>query len=178
MTQSQPEGLDSNSQKEEFSYAYIHAVVAAAGYVFDIKKRGMDNAGIDITVEVPGEITAYLSPKFDAQVKCTSQNCIFGNEIRFELGIKNYERLIHPNPYVPQILIVVLVSQNIEDWVKIEEIGNISTILNAGAYWISLKGENKTTNKATITVKIPLKNRLSPEMVQEIMRRIARKEEL
>jgi len=178
MTQIQPEGLDVNSQKEEFSYAYINAIATIAGYVCEVKRRGMDNAGIDLTVEVPGEIVSCLSPKFDAQVKCTSQECIYGDFIHFDLRVKNYERLIHPASYVSQILIIVLVPKDVDKWIKINRVDEILTLFSASAYWISLKGKEKTTNKEKITVKIPLINRFSPEVLKEIMRKIAQNEGL
>jgi Domain of unknown function (DUF4365) len=178
MTQTQPEGLDLNLRKEEFSYAYIDSIATTAGYVCEIKKRGMDNAGIDLTIEVPGEILNCLSPKLDAQVKCTSQDCIKDDFISFDLEVKNYTRLIHPKPMVPQILVVVLVHQDIKEWIKNGREYEISTTLRASAYWVSLKGKESTQNRKSVTVKIPLKHRLSPEVLKGIMRNIAQEEEL
>jgi len=39
--------MDINIQKEEFSYAYIYAVVSAAGYSLEKSSRPKDMAGID-----------------------------------------------------------------------------------------------------------------------------------
>jgi len=178
MTQTQSYELDINLRKEEFSYAYIDSIATIAGYVCEIKKRGMDNAGIDLTIEVPGEIGDCLSPKLDAQVKCTSKECIKGDVIHFDLETKNYTRLIHPRPFSPQILIVVFVHKNVDEWMKISNTNEISTIFRASAYWISLKGCDTTENKSTITVKIPVSHRFSPEVLKEIMRKISQEERL
>jgi Domain of unknown function (DUF4365) len=178
MTQTQSEELDLNSRKEAFSYAYIDCIAATAGYACEVKGRIIDNAGIDLTIEVPGEILLCLSPKFDAQVKCTSANCIRGDYIHFNLEVKNYARLIHPKSIVPQILVVVLVHQDINEWIKVSAEDSNSTILRASAYWISLKGRESTENTSTVTIKIPLTHRLSPEVLKEIMRKIAQGEEL
>ena len=40
--------MDLNTQKEEFSYAYIYAVTAAAGYSFQIAPRPLDAEGVDV----------------------------------------------------------------------------------------------------------------------------------
>lgn len=168
-------GLTLNDQKEEFSYSYINAMSATAGYVCQVKLRGMDNAGIDLTIEVPGEILTCLSPKLDAQVKCTSKDCIVEDLIIFDLPVKNYSRLIHLNSIVPQILIIVLVDRDVSEWIK-NISDHYSTNLKSSAYWISLKGCKETNNTDNIRIKIPLSNRLSPEVLKEIMRKIAQEE--
>ncbi len=102
--------MDENTQKEMFSYAYVKAVASVAGYSVEIKSRAMDNVGIDLTVEMPGEIGEMLFPKFDAQVKCTSSSKITNEKyIKFPLPVKNYETLINSNAIVPLLLIVVVV---------------------------------------------------------------------
>jgi Domain of unknown function (DUF4365) len=178
MPQTQSEELNENLQKEEFSYSYLNAITAAAGYTCELKGRGMDNAGIDLTIEVPGVIQACLSPKFDAQVKCTAKDCLHKNSIHFELGIRNYARLIHPKPMVPQILIVVLTPSDANEWVKTDKTEEISTLLKASAYWISLRGRESTSNKNSITVKIPLSHRFLPEALRAMMKKIAQNEDL
>lgn len=168
--------MDRNTQKEEFSYAYIRAVASVAGYSVDQKPRPMDNAGVDVTVTVPGEIGTALSPKFDAQVKCTSSEDIINKSfIKFPLPVKNYNRLRHKNPTSPQILIVVLVPDDITAWLNISE---SETLLKKCGYWISLKGKPETENTKTITVDIPRQNILTPSSMKFIMEKIARKEDL
>lgn len=168
--------MDKNSQKEEFSYAYIQAVASVAGYSVQIKPRLMDNAGIDLTIEVPNQIGFMLSPKFDAQVKCTSSTKIIDHDlIKFPLPVKNYNRLIHPKVLAPQILIVVLVPENIEQWLQISE---TETIMKKCGYWVSLKGQPETTNTSNITVTIPRENVFSPSSLKLIMDKISRGEDL
>lgn len=168
--------MDSNTQKEEFSYAYIRAVASVAGYTVENKQRAMDNAGVDVTIEVPGEIGEILFPKFDAQVKCTSsQNVFHSNYIKFPLEVKNYHKLRHEKPLTPQLLIVVLVPTDINGWINISE---EKTLMKRCGYWISLKGRPKTENTTTITIDIPHENILTPFALSSIMSKIARKEEL
>ncbi len=42
--------MDINTQKEEFSYAYIYSVAAATGYSFQIAPRPLDAEGVDIII--------------------------------------------------------------------------------------------------------------------------------
>jgi len=173
-----PEGAYQSIRKELFSYAYIESIATVVGYECSVKKVFMDNAGIDISVETPGELNKCLSPRFDAQVKCTSKDCIKDGWITFSgLQASTYKRLIHTNPYSEQLLIVVVVPENIDEWVEIPDHASINTLMKTGAFWVSLKGESDTTNQ-TITVKLPIHNRLTPDSLRELMDRISRQEKL
>ncbi|MBE9197755.1 DUF4365 domain-containing protein [Nodularia sp. LEGE 06071] len=168
--------MDRNTQKEEFSYAYIQAVASVAGYTVELKRRAMDNAGVDVTIEVPGEIGETLFPKFDAQVKCTaSQNIFHSSYIKFPLEIKNYQKLRHENPLTPQLLIVVLVPADVNGWMNISE---EETLMKKCGYWISLKGRPITNNTTTITIDIPRTNLFTPSALSLIMSKIDLREDL
>jgi len=61
-----------------------------------LSPRLIDNAGIDITVTAPGEIGTMQSPRFDAQVKCTTNSSLIKKtQIHYSLPVHNYKRLIH-----------------------------------------------------------------------------------
>lgn len=168
--------MDRNIQQEEFSYAYIQTVAVAAGYSVVIKPRAIDFAGIDLSIEMLGENGNTLFPKFDAQVKCTAQNLNCDqNSIKFPLPIKNYKRLIHNNPLVLQLLILVLVPTDINEWIKISE---EETLLKKCGYWQSLKGMPPSENRSKVTIDIPRKNLLTPSNLSKIMQKISNGEEL
>ncbi len=164
----------STVQQEEFSYALISTIAVAAGYSMEPPTRLTDNAGIDITINAPGEIGTVLSPQFMAQVKCTTDGSIIRkSQIHYALPVHNYTRLIHPNPLVPQLLIIVFVPKELSEWVQATE---EKTILQKSAYWMSLKGMANTSNAANVTVHVPRENLLTPLSLQGIMQRIADKE--
>lgn len=52
-----------NTQKEDFSYAYVYGVAAAAGYSLQSATRQLDNSGIDATITVPGTIGSKRLPR-------------------------------------------------------------------------------------------------------------------
>jgi Domain of unknown function (DUF4365) len=164
--------MDRNAQKEQFSYAYVRAVASVAGYSVEEKSRPMDNAGIDLTIEAPGEIGNILFPKCDAQIKCTSgQSVLDKNCIKFSLPVHNYNRLIHTRSLAPQILIVVLVPDEITAWMNISE---EETLMKKCGYWVSLKGRPSTTNTKTITVELPRNNLFTPSNLSLMMEKIGR----
>ena len=65
--------MNFSTQKEDFSYAYIYAVAAAAGYSLQSATRRLDESGIDATITVPGVLKSKRLPRFDIQIKSTSQ---------------------------------------------------------------------------------------------------------
>ncbi|MGL6343420.1 MAG: DUF4365 domain-containing protein, partial [Waterburya sp.] len=88
------------------------------------------------------------------------------------LETKAYELLINPFVYNPIILIVVLVPQNLNEWININ---NEQTVMKKCAYWISLKGSKPSSNKNIITVKIPKNNIITPEAFSNIIKQEAEK---
>jgi hypothetical protein len=168
-------GTYSTVQQEEFSYAFISTIVTAAGYAMQLSPRSIDNTGIDITVTAPGEIGTRQSPRFDAQVKCTSNNGYFTStsQINYPLPVHNYTRLIHLDPVITQLLILVFVPKELSAWVTSTE---AETIIQRSIYWVSLKGKARTSNTANITVHIPRENLLTPQSLTQIMQRVAAKE--
>lgn len=168
--------MDENTRKEMFSYAYVQAVASVAGFSVENKSRPMDNAGVDLTIESPGRIGEILDPKFDVQVKCTSSEKIVDRDcIKYPLPVQNYNRLRSIKTLVPQVLIVVLVPQDISEWLDVSE---QEMLIKKCGYWVSLKGSPETTNNSTITVSIPRKNLFTPKNLFSIMEKIDRGDEL
>jgi hypothetical protein len=169
--------MDINIQKEEFSYAYINSIVSAAGFSQVNQTHSMDMKSVDITIQ--SSDTPF--PKLDVQVKSTESSDIIdigNNYIKYDLKVINYNQLIDKGRILtPIILILVLVPKKIDDWVIVDDI-NKKTVVQKCAYWISLKGQNPTTNKNNIRIKIPLTNILTPDSLKLIMGKIGRREEL
>lgn len=166
-------------RQEEISYAYLNAIGAAAGYSVEIRKRMVDNSGIDISIEAPGAVEDCMAPSIDAQVKCTYQDCIRNGSISHSLKARNYNRLAHPNPQKPCILIVVLVDKEVLRWTRHgKKLDRISTIVKASAYWISIKGLPEIKEGTEKTIKIPVSNRLTPMSLIDLMRQVANEETL
>jgi Domain of unknown function (DUF4365) len=164
-----------NTQKEDFSYAYVYAVTSAAGYSLQSATRRLDDSGIDATITVPGTIGSKRLPRFDIQLKSTSQNILQEQSIKYRLTAKNYEELSCDDPFVPQLLVVVLVPDNIEEWLSQSE---ESLCLRRCGYWLSLRGQPQLTNQNTITVEISRQNIFNVDALQKIMQRIAAGESL
>jgi hypothetical protein len=169
--------MDINLQKEFFSYAYVRAVAAVAGFSVQEQDRRMDNAGIDLTITSPREAEVVLFPRCDAQVKCSWVINETENFIKYPLPVKNYNVLRNEKalPTAPVILIVVLVPREVTDWINISE---EKIVMKKCGYWASLKGMPPTTNQETVTVELPRVNLLTPDNLTQIMKKIGKGEEL
>jgi Domain of unknown function (DUF4365) len=164
-----------NTQKEDFSYAYIYAVASSVGYSLQAATRRLDDSGIDATITVPGKINSRRLPRFDVQIKSTSRNILNSESIKFRLTAKNYDELRENDPFVPQLLIVVLIPSDINNWLSQTE---ESLCLKRCAYWFSLRGRPPLDQQSTITIEIPRQNIFSPNALKTIMERIAAGENL
>lgn len=164
-----------NTQKEDFSYAYVYAVTAGAGYSLQTATRRLDDSGIDATITVPGKLNSKRLPRFDIQIKSTSQDVSKYSSIKYRLSIKNYDELREDDPFVPQLLILVLIPDDVNDWLSQSE---ESLCLKRCGYWLSLRGQPPVDNLSTITVDIKRQNIFSPNALCMIMERIADGEQL
>lgn len=160
-----------DNQKENFSYAYAHAIAATARVSTSEPK--VDDDSIDLTFMSRATGTVVRSPRLDAQLKCADQNSltITATHIHYPLKLKNYDELRPTNNAVPIILLVVLVPHELHQWL---EWTTDELRLRKAGYWMSLRGEAATTNTSNVTVQVPLANQFSVQQLTDIMARIGR----
>jgi len=89
--------------------------------------------------------------------------------IRYPLKIKNYDELRNNYQYPPLILVVVLVSDNVDDWLHQSE---EELCLRRCGYWLSLRGAPATQNKGNVTVYLPRENLFTVNALKTLMQRI------
>lgn len=162
--------MDANQQKEQFSRAYVHAVASVAG--FSLYEPSVDDDSIDLGFARRGgaDGDCICSPRVEAQLKCTSRDVIGDESLSFDLKVKNYNELCPENFLVPRILIVVVVPDSMTDWLTHTE---KELVLRRCAWWISLRGQPKSTNTSTERTHIPRAQVFSPQALTSMMERIA-----
>jgi Domain of unknown function (DUF4365) len=157
-----------DDQKEQFSVAYAHAIAAVAQLA--VSKPSVDDDSIDITFSRRRGAAQVRSPKLDAQLKCVSLDAFKGPEFSYALKIKNYDELRPTDLLVPRILVVVVVPDDIPgNWLIHSE---QSLALHRCGYWASLRGQPRTTNTATVSVRISRANGFSSQALVDMMDRI------
>lgn len=164
--------MDPQKQKEQFNYAYMCALAAHAG--LNRVDAAVDDDSIDVSFRGKGYVGRPVrSPQIEFQLKCTSQDLIDGEVIKFPLSRKNYDDLRGSDFASPRYLAVLLVPEEVNAWVDHCD-GNIALFNNC--YWLSLRDAAATDNEVQITVSIPLAQRLTSTALLEMMNRASQGE--
>jgi hypothetical protein len=100
-----------NWQKEQFSRAYLLAVATKGGYT--LATWNVDKDGVDATVRCGALMV-------DLQLKCTQVPRKTGNEYAYDLDVSTYNKLRDPDRSAPGYLALVVVPEDLEEWVAHE----------------------------------------------------------
>jgi len=158
--------MDLNKQKEQFSIAYVRAVVAVAG--FNVYKMEVDEDSIDLGIAATGALNLPRSPKLDLQLKCSAADILQAETVNFPLKIKNYVEL-RADTLVPRLLVVIIVPNTVSDWLQQSE---TELIMRRCGYWMSLRNEADVENTSSVTVRLPRAQVFTPDQLGRIMTRI------
>jgi hypothetical protein len=137
--------VDDNDRKERFSLTYISAVAAHAGY--QVVEPKIDKVNVDGLIMGDEDDL----PRIEFQAKATSRAEFRGSDLVFPLSIKNYNDLRREAGF-QRILIVVVLPRDDGAWLVHSE--DELRIRHCG-YWTSLVGHPATTNRRTVSVRIP-----------------------
>lgn len=165
-------GMELNDRKEEFSYSYVWAISATAGFVFELAR--VDRNSIDCRFRAL-DSTHKKAPAIEVQMKCTSKLDFDGDDVKFVLPVNNYNHL-RARVIVPRILIVVHVPEVAADWLVSG--GEQKSEIRYCAYWRSLRGEPATKNEATVTVPIKRTSLFTRSALEAMMDRANKREQL
>lgn len=155
--------------EEELSYAYLHAVASKAGLAV---QRVTRDKGIDVQVLAEGRLSKkakWASPRIDVQLKacCTVKVSHTAATFSYDLKRKNYDDLRLPTA-VPRILVLLVLPSQRKLWVSHSEKHLISRDC---AYWVNLRNEPSTTNRATKRIVVPRSNTVTPTSLKRLLRR-------
>jgi hypothetical protein len=159
--------MDPQKQKEEFNFAYVCALAAHAG--LNRTLSAVDDDSIDVAFKSKGYIGRLVrSPQIEFQLKCTSQSLVDGDVIKFPLPRKNYDDLRGDDFASPRYLAVLLIPANTNEWVAHN---HEHIALYNNCYWISLRNAAPTENAVSVTVEVPLAQRLTSEILRSMIDR-------
>ncbi len=159
--------MDPNQQKEQFSNAYLRAVAATAG--FQVYKPEPDIDKSDWGIASPGPKRTVRSPKVEAQLKCTSRDVLHADHLAFPIDIATYDNLRDPDHMVPRILVVVVVPDDVQNWLVHSE-DNLA--LRHCGYWFSVRGLPPSDNNDSVTLHIPRNQQFTADALTDILERI------
>jgi hypothetical protein len=155
--------VDLNHQMELMNVSMTTAICAQIGCTWS--KREQD-FGIDL--QIHGE-TFETDPQIDFQLKATTKFSIINEKnsvIKYALDVKNYRDLIKTNVRKPRLLCLAILPKDPKIWIKHHP---YQIELKYGIYWVDLKGQPSTSNSETITISIPLSNKLDSIALTNLM---------
>jgi hypothetical protein len=160
--------MDTDQRKEQFSRAYVQAVAACAGYAWSMPS--VDDDSVDMTLSRRGGAGTIRSPRLDLQLKCKAAATPSEPQFSHSIKLKNYDDLREPAVLVPRILVVVLVPDDLNDWLAHSE---TELALRRCAYWISLRGSPPSLNQTSQTVQMIKAQTFTVTSLSAMMGRIA-----
>lgn len=165
--------ISKTKQQEQFSIAYIRAIAAAAGYA--LEEITVDEDSVDCSITQRGnENTFPLIESLRIQLKCTYVHKPNSAYLTYPLSVKNYNDL-RRNCMNPRILVVLHIPENFEQWIRQND---NSITLNHLSYWVSIKGMSETQNKGTVSIEIPVTQKLTIEALRNLMNKLANGEDI
>jgi hypothetical protein len=156
--------MDLGKSKEQFNIAYVCAMAAHAG--LNHTAPVVDNDSVDLMLAGKGYSGKVRNPQIHLQLKCTSQDIVSGDVLKFPLSKKNYNDLRGENVVCPRYLVVLLVPPNEDSWVRHHD-EHMS--LHNRCYWFSLRNHSPSMNETKTTVDIPLAQRLTTDQLLNLM---------
>ena len=164
--------MDISSRKAQFSIAYVKAIAAQIGLNPSIDD--VDNDSVDITFKGTGFTGGlFRNPHIEVQLKCTSQDVVKGNVVKYPLKIKYYDDLRGEDVVAPRYLMILVVPDDPKEWTDNND--NSLTLFNT-CYWASLRylpGKSNTTN---VTVEVSAKQKVTPDTLMNLMEKASKAE--
>lgn len=156
--------MDLSKRKELFSIAYLTAVAAKAG--LNHQSPVVDDDSIDLSLMGKDYTGKVRNPQIDIQLKCTSQDVINGDRLKFNLKLKNYNDLRGEDVSNSRYLMVLVVPDNPENWATF---GDDNLILQNSFYWASLRFSPETLNTSQVLIEIPTTQKVTSETLLSLM---------
>jgi hypothetical protein len=154
-------------QKEEFSHAYVKAIAACAGFAWS--KPSVDDDSVDLCLHERGGGGTVRSPRLDLQLKCKASDTPTNPDFSYSLKIKNYDDLRDVNVQVPRILVVVLVPDDVTQWLNHSE---PEMALRRCGYWQTVRGLGPSANDEGQTVQMSRTKLFNVAALRDMMIRI------
>lgn len=145
--------LSMQNIESELSYAYLHAVASRCGIICESSGRHTDDAGVDAVLRVHGRLAAdSILTQFTVDVQLKASKLVpveQGRRYSHSLKRKNYDELRSLATGAPQLLVVLFLPPDADQWLSQTE---ECLIARRCAYWVSLRGAPSSANDKHQTV--------------------------
>lgn len=147
---------------------YIFAMACTAGLL--TSRPILDIDGVDWLIGSPGPLGTARSPKIEVQVKTASRPVADGDCWRLRLSTPHFNALAGPGFDLRRYLIMVTVPDELSQLAVCDA---DCMRLQHAAYWMTLAEQELFTDApdtpATTTVRVPMRNLLTPESLRALV---------
>lgn len=164
-------------KEEQLSRAYVHAVVAHAGFIFE---PATTDYGVDGAIRMVHDRNGRRfvgGHSLDVQLKATTNWSLVDGELVYDLEAKTYNDLVDrftEARATPMILALLCLPKDEVDWLSIT---TDELVLRHCCYWCRV-GATKTQNTTTQRIKIPEVNVLDQNAVAMLLEKVRKGEAL
>lgn len=158
--------------KEDLSICYLKAVSAAKGVELEECRHDEDSIDVVIKKFVTLKGGIKFNSQISVQLKATSSSSqykIGEEEITYKLKVKNYNDLCAKSA-MPSILGLFILPEDEREWTNWDD---NELLLRGQMFWISLQGNTESSNSDSVSVKIPKTNRISIDMIESLLLKVA-----
>ena len=160
--------MHSSSIKEDLSISYISAISSYAGIAYDTQRHDSDSTDGILKKIIELSDGRKYNASLRVQLKATSSTSQYedcGDHVKYQLKVKNYNDLCQRST-TPIILGVLILPEDENDWVKWSK---EELLIKGVMYWAEFSGQNKSSNKGTITIEIDKKHVVNSDTLQTLL---------
>lgn len=163
-------GVPLQAIEESLSVAYVSAIVARAGATFHTVSS---DYGVDARIARIDSLNGKLMDMgvaFEMQLKASVQWQERDETIIYDLDAETYNKLVHrhENSTTPCYLVLLCLPKEETEWITCSD---TALELRRCCYYFRVEGR-RTENTATVRIKIPRAQRLTPDAVEELIKRV------
>jgi hypothetical protein len=169
--------ITNQHREEQLSRAYVHAVAAHAGLIFEPAKT---DYGVDGTIRVVQERDGrrlVCGHSLDVQLKATTDWMVENDDVVYDVEAKTYNDLVdrfNEARGTPMVLVLMCLPPSENDWLNVSP---KELVLRHCCYWCRVGG-TRTDNTATKRIRIPQSHMLDQTTVRELLDRVRKGETL
>ena len=165
-------------RQEQLSRAYVHAVTAHAGLIFEPAAidYGVDGSIRVVQMREGGRLLA-CGHSIDVQLKATTDWTFDNDDVVYDVEAKTYNDLVdrfNEPRGTPMVLILMCLPKNEVDWLSITA---DNLILRNCCFWCHIVGA-RTDNTATQRIRIPRSHMFDQASVGELLDKVRKGEAL
>ncbi len=164
-------------RQEQLSRAYVHAVAAHAGLIFE---PATTDYGVDGSIRFIQKREGrrfVCGHSLDVQLKATTNWVFETDDVIYDVEAKTYNDLVdrfNEPRGTPMVLILMCLPKDEVEWLSIT---TEQLILRHCCFWCRVGGA-KTNNTATQRIRIPRSHRLDQASVGELLDKVKKGEAL